>query len=207
MIYGFLNQKGGVGKTTLSLNFAGALAASGRDVLFIDADPQGTALKWNSLREEAAPFTLISYADSSLHKEIKKHSSKYQDIIIDGPPRVTALARSIILAADLIVIPVQPSAADIWATKEIFDLFEELESIVESQPACFVINRAKQGTHLANEVGSALENFDVLVAETRVYDRVAYAESIGTGSLILEQKADVKAIEEIKALTKELTHG
>jgi len=207
MIYGFLNQKGGVGKTTLSLNFSGGLARSGRDVLFVDADPQGTALKWNALRGDSAPFSILAYPEAGLHKEIIKQAKKYDDIVIDGPPRVTALARSVILASDLVVIPVQPSAADVWATHEIFDIFEELESIIDKQHSCFVVNRAKSGTNLAKEVGEALGSFGTSVAQTRVHDRVSFAETLGLGKLIFEQSSDLKAIEEIQALVEEVSCG
>ena len=118
MVYAFLNQKGGVGKTTLSLHLADALARRGSRVLVIDADPQQSAMKWAGIRAGENRFSVIGMAKPTLHKEMSPIAADYSDVVIDGPPRVTDLARSIILAADVMLVPVQPSTPDIWATAE-----------------------------------------------------------------------------------------
>lgn len=197
-----MNQKGGVGKTTLSLNFAGKLAQS-KKVLFIDADPQGTALEWNGQREKPAPFNLVGYADKSLHKEVTKLKNDYEHIVIDAPPRVTELARSVLIASDRVIIPVRPSAADIWASAHIVELISEMESFVNVN-AAYVINAVKHGTILSRTVEDALAQYEYPVAQTRIYDRVVYAECIGTGRLVIEQSEDKKAIEEIESLCDEI---
>jgi chromosome partitioning protein len=107
MIIGVLNQKGGVGKTTLSVNIAAALALSGKRTLLIDADPQGSALDWQSIRQGDTLFPVVGMAKPTLHKDVPELTSGYDHAIIDGPPRVNELARSAIMASDL--VPVQPS--------------------------------------------------------------------------------------------------
>ena len=106
MIFGVLNQKGGVGKTTLSVNLAACLARTGARVLLIDADPQGSALDWAAARHAAPLFSVVGFPRPTIHKEIAQIGHGYDHIIIDGPPRVTDLARSAIMASDIVVIPV-----------------------------------------------------------------------------------------------------
>ncbi len=123
MIISLLNQKGGVGKTTLAFHLATALALRGRRVLLVDADPQGSALDWAASRQGALLVPAVGLPTKTLHKDIQTHHAlNYDDIVIDGPPRVNELARAAIMAADIVLIPVQPSPYDVWAAKEIIEL-------------------------------------------------------------------------------------
>src|SRR5829696_7742596 len=107
MIVGVLNQKGGVGKTSLAVNFAAALALRGQRVLLVDADPQGSALAWLSARELEPLFPVVGMAKPSLHRDLPQIARGYDTVIIDGAPRVNELGRSAILASDLVLLPVQ----------------------------------------------------------------------------------------------------
>ena len=108
MIVGVLSQKGGVGKTTLSLNLASHYAGEGKRVLLVDADPQGSALAWSSARQLPPIFPVIGMAKPSLHRDLPEIAADYDVTIIDGAPRVNDLGRAAILASDLVLIPVQP---------------------------------------------------------------------------------------------------
>ena len=141
MIIGVLNQKGGVGKTTLSVNIAAALARTGQRVLLIDADPQGSALDWAAAREGDPLFAVVGLPKPSIHKELSVVGEGYDHIVIDGPPRVTDLARSAIMASDVVLVPVQPSPYDIWAADEVVKLIQEASVFKENLKSVFVINR------------------------------------------------------------------
>src|SRR5262245_25926650 len=109
LIIGVLQQKGGVGKTTLALNLAADYARSRHRVLLVDADPQGSALAWSSVREKPPLFPVIGMPKPTLHKDLPPVAANYEVVIIDGAPRVNELARSAILACDFVLVPVQPS--------------------------------------------------------------------------------------------------
>jgi chromosome partitioning protein len=203
VVVSLLNQKGGVGKTTLSVHLATSLAGSGR-VLLIDADPQHSALDWAAQREEAAPFGTIGMPKPILHREVGSLGAGYDWVIIDGPPRVNELARSAIAASDLVLIPVQPSPYDVWAAKDIVDIVRECEITRPHVLSRFVINRLIPNTTLAGEVTDALSEFEVPLMETVIRNRTEYAKSARLGLTALETEPNGPAATEIHKLTGEI---
>lgn len=204
MIIGVLNQKGGVGKTTLSVNLAAALSRGGERVLLIDADPQGSSLDWAAAREGEPLFSVVGLPRPSVHKEISQIGQGYDHIIIDGPPRVTDLARSAIMAADMILIPVQPSPYDIWAAEEVVNLIREATVYKENLKCAFAINRKITNTAIGRDVRDALAAYDVPVLASAITQRVLFAEAAARGMAVFEIDSTGPATEEIEALAAEL---
>jgi chromosome partitioning protein len=205
-IIALLNQKGGVGKTTLSVHLATALA-NGHKVLLVDADPQGSALDWSAQREAegaAARFPVIGLPKETLHRELAPISLDYDWVVIDGPPRVNKIARSAIVASDFVIIPVQPSPFDIWAAEDVEEIIDECGSIKPHLVTRFLINRLFLNTTLGNEVQEELAKHPFEAFHTTIRNRQEYAKSARKGLTALETEPNGPAAEEIRAWTAEI---
>jgi chromosome partitioning protein len=207
MIVALLNQKGGVGKTTLALHLAGAWARQGGRVTVIDADPQGSALDWSEQRaKEGGPrlFGVLGLARDTLHREAPEIARSVDHVVIDGPPRIAGLMRSALLAADLVLVPAQPSPFDGWASGEMLSLIREARIFRPELAARFVLNRCAARTIIARETGDALAEHDPPVLAARIGQRVAFADAARTGQLVFEVESGGAAAREITVLAAEI---
>jgi chromosome partitioning protein len=200
-----LNQKGGAGKTTLATHLAGELAMTGSRVTLLDADPQGSALDWAQRRLQSGDerlYGVFGLARDSLHQEAPQIALQADYVVIDGPPRVAALARSALLAADLVLIPVQPSAYDVWASHEMVQLIAEAWVFRPQLRAAFVINRRVVGTVIGREARSALADQPFAALPTEISQRIVFADSVAAGQLACEVAPRCAAAREIAALAQ-----
>ena len=202
IVLSWLNQKGGVGKTTLSIHVATALSRAGT-VLLVDADPQGSALDWQEQRAADGAFPVIGLAKTRLHREIPVIGRHYDWVVIDGPPRANDLAKSAIAASDLVLIPVQPSPFDVWAAQDILTLVEEC-AVLKPVDARFVVNRLFLGTRLGAEVRDALAAFSQPVLTAAIRNRTEYAAALRVGQTALDTKPSGPAARDIMTLTDEI---
>jgi chromosome partitioning protein len=203
-ILAVVNQKGGAGKTTIALNLAAALAETGVRVLLIDADPQHTATDWSAVREKAPPFVLIALPQPVLHRDLPELAADYDFVVIDGPPRNYEVTRSAIAAADLVLIPVQPSGADFWASRETVKLAQEAHAFKETQKSVFVVSRRKGQTALGRDIREALASFEIPLLKADVPDRVAYAEVMTNGTTMIESQPKGRGANDFRVLLAEI---
>lgn len=199
MIITLSSLKGGTGKTSLSVHLAHAITLSGKRVILIDADPQASASDWANAREDKPPFPVVGMARNTLHRDLDDIMSGYAHAVIDTPPRVSALARSAILAADLVLIPVQPSSYDVWAAAETVKLIEEAQQFKPGIKAAFVINRRIVKTSIGNEVSAALADYSPPVLNSTIAQRVSFAEA-SSGYTVLEDSPKSAAAAEVRSL-------
>ena len=203
MIISIINQKGGVGKTTLSISLAAALTVRKMRVLLVDADPQGSALDWVAVRGEDVPFAAVGMPKPILHLELPKMAKDFDAIVIDGPPRIYEVARSAVMASDVVLIPVLPSQFDVWAAEESVKLLEQCAVYKQQLKAAFVINRKIANTAIGRDVAKALKQYPQPVLNSTICQRVAFAES-ARGRTVLEIDPDSSASKEIQSLAKEV---
>jgi chromosome partitioning protein len=204
MIISIQNQKGGVGKTTLAVHISHALALRDEPTLLLDADPQGSARDWAAARKSQPPFSVVGLDRPTIHRDLPAIAKNYAHVVIDGPPRVTDLARSAIAAADLVLIPVQPSPYDVWAAQEVINLIKEASVFKENLKSVFVINRKIVNTAIGRDVAEALSGYGVPVLRSQICQRVSFAESAASGQTVMEIDPNGQAAQEIIVLVNEL---
>lgn len=203
-VISFLNQKGGVGKTTLAVHVADALTRRKHKTLLVDADPQGSALDWAAARQGEPRFPVIGLPRPSIHKELAAISQGYAWTVIDGPPRVYEVARSAIMASDAVLIPVQPSPYDVWSANEILELFKESDVYRPDVRRAFVINRKIANTAIGRDVTAALAEYRLPVLKAAVCQRVSFADSATLGKTVFDVDADGHAAREVADLVREI---
>jgi chromosome partitioning protein len=204
MIIGIVNQKGGVGKTTLSTNLAAEITRGGDRVLLVDADPQGSALDWDAARQLPPLFTVSGFPRAGIQKQIPMMGEGYDHIIIDGPPRTEAIARGCIVASDVVLIPIQPSPYDIWAAEEIVDMIAEVQTYKPQLRAAFVINRRIANTALGREVVESRERYSLPVLSAMISQRVIFATAVSQGLAVYEMDNRSAGALEISAVLESL---
>ena len=201
-IIAILNQKGGVGKTTLATNIATKLHIDGAKVLLVDSDPQGSARDWHAAGN--SELAVVGIDRPTLEKDIKKISDGFDWIIIDGAPGLEEIAISTIKCADLIIMPVQPSGPDMWASSDLVDTIKHRQEVTEGDPKIyFCVSRKVANTTLGKEIFKALEPYGVPIMKSFTSNRAAYTNAVTLGQAVFDTKNN-DAIQEITNIVNEI---
>ena len=217
------NQKGGCGKTTLTMNLAGVLARDGMQVLVIDADPQASAQQWAmKAGEQGIGFEVMTHPHEDIHRKVREMAAKgYDVILIDCPPGAsqaitgkdshTSISRMALLAADLVIVPVRPSMLDYLASHQLLPLLRDVGSLKAQQKVFIVVNGKPPGrTRAGMEAISVAEDVfridgvDVRVLRSEVTTRQAFVMSPTTGQTVVIYEPGGKAAAEIETLAQEI---
>jgi len=203
------NQKGGCGKTTITMQLAGSLGKDGFKILVVDADPQGTATRWVASANDELPFPAhiagLSAAGGQVHKEVKKYMGMYDYILIDCPPSADSLIpQSALMVSNIVLIPVIPSPADLWAAVGIQELIERIQIVNTKLKALIVPNMCQSNQTLTQETLKVLKDFGIEICKAHIYLRTAYKQSVVLGQTIHDIKGAIKAEQEILHLKKEV---
>ncbi len=195
-------QKGGAGKTTLAAQLAVAWAAK-KSVAVMDIDPQGSLSAWHGIRAESpkdlSPIHLSDVSGWRVGTELDRLKNNYDIVIIDCPPHAETETKNAMRASSLVVIPVQPSPMDVWATGPTAAFAAEQGTDVR-----LVLNRLPPRSRLVDMVQDMLKDKSFKVARNALGNRVAFAASMMEGKGVTESEPSSAAAEEIAALAKEL---
>lgn len=202
------NQKGGSGKTTVSMQVAASLSRRGHKVLVVDADPQGTATRWAASAQDESPFPTpvvgLSAAGAKVHREVAKFVDLYDFIVIDCPPAADSpVPQSALLISDLALVPLVPSPLDLWASVGIREVIANLSDINDSLQARLLLNQAQPNQTLTREALEVLPAFGIPLCRTQWRQRAAYRQSAVFGQSV-HSLNNRDAIQEVEALVDEI---
>lgn len=194
-------QKGGAGKTTLAAHLAIAWAAE-RSVGVIDIDPQGSLAAWFRRRQERhgdAAIDVTAITGWRVASEVERQARTHDIVVIDSAPHAETEARIAVRAASLVLIPVQPSPMDVWATEATLELARQ-----ERVPALLVLNRVPARAKLTQAMAAPIAALGAPVAAAQIGNRIALAAALAEGKGILEVARTSTAAAEISALAREV---
>jgi chromosome partitioning protein len=208
MVISVTNLKGGVGKTTVSVNIAVGLALKDYSVCLVDSDrEQRSATEWRDNRTVASPqITVVSVSEKQFTSEIKALRDKFDIVLIDGVPQLSELAQYTIGVSDLVIIPITPSLIDYRGFETFYKKYKEIKTMKEEMggrvKGAVLINRV-QRNRLVNEIPDAVQSYGITLFKSRLVDRLAYKDTFTEGLSVLEYK-DEKAKEETRLLIEEI---
>ncbi len=197
-------QKGGAGKTTLAAQLGVAFSAAGKQVALVDIDPQGSLSAWHAVRKDtpadtSRPVQMVQVAGYRASNELTRLKRDNDIVIIDSPPHAETEAKVAVRAADLVLIPVQPSPMDIWATDATMDLARTC-----SVPVLLVLNRVPPRGKVIDAMRDQLAKDGLPVANSVLGNRVAFVSSMLEGQAVVETEPRSAAAEEIHKLVSEI---
>lgn len=205
------NQKGGSGKTTVTMQLAGAFSRRGKRVLVVDADPQGTATRWAASADDETPFLAsvagLANAGGKVHREVAKFVDQYDLILVDCPPAADSpVPQSALLVSDLALVPLVPSPLDLWASVGIREVITRMSDINETLQARLLLNQAQPNQTLTRETLDILPQFGIELCQTQWRQRTAYRQSAVFGQTVhdLDGRAAL-AIAEVESLADEVS--
>ena len=203
------NQKGGCGKSTITMQLAGALGRDGAKVMVVDADRQGTATRWSKTAPEDNPFPAaicgLSDAGGRIDLEIKKYIGIFKYIIIDCPAAYDSdIPASALTVSDLALVPVIPAPADLWSTPDIVKLIKKTQ-IRNPDLIAYIV--PDQVTHTKNSgyATGLLKKLGMNITKSTIGMRVVYRDSQLIGGTVFDFKGSKKVTEKVRKAQDEIT--
>ena len=196
----FAQQKGGSGKTTLLTQLAVAMSDAETRIALIDLDPQKTLTSWTDERIQRLGEPDLDLHESSewrVGTDISRAARDADLIFIDCPGAADVMLNRVLRETDLVLIPAQPSAPDVWASRAVLKMAAR-----EGADARVVLNRVAPRGGAVEEMAAKLEAEGADILPERIGNRVAFSSAFAKGGGVTEMAKSSKAAEEIRALAQ-----
>lgn len=195
-------QKGGAGKTTLVAHLAVAFQQLGRRVATIDIDPQASLSLWHEARAAAGAADGLTHSRIAGWRtagEAERLARSHDVVLLDSPPHAETEARIAVRAARLVLVPVQPSPMDVWATQPTLKM-----AASEKVPVLLILNRVPPRSRMVEELVAEIAGLGVAVAACRLGNRVGFASALMSGRSVTETGRRTRAAAEVRDLAAEI---
>lgn len=205
-IIAILNHKGGVGKTTITLNAAKLLTDSGAKVLVLDTDTQRSALKYAS-NNENMPFNVVGIdSHKSIALNVKTFGPDYDWILIDGSAKAELMTAALLAVVDMIVIPVKTSQVELDNVEDIVEMIKTRQLVTGGVPAAaFQVSMIQPNTQIGRDIFEALEGYELPVLDGGIYQRISHANVSTYGGFAID--VDKKAKAEMQTMIDQINEA
>jgi len=172
-------------------------------LVFIDADPQGSAVQWHAI-EGNKSFEILHHPSPIHATDIRQLSMNYDYVIIDAPPAIGDISKAILAVTDLAIIPLSPSALDVWSCWGTLKMVDEIRPLNSDIEVKLLINRKIPGTKIGRDSREAMKQFQMDVFNTELCQRVAFIDAMTSGVSVMQYAPHSKAAREIERLCEEI---
>lgn len=212
-IISVVNQKGGAGKTNISVHLTGTSIRRGFKTLLIDGDKQGTATQWAANAEEGAPYKIrvmgLANAQAKIAQEVKQYVDDYDLIIVDCPPAVDSpIPKVMLIISDLALVPVIPNPGDVWASAALLEMAEITQQTLNPELQIrLVASNVRPNTAMTKQTLEILSTMreSAPLFKTKIQQRTAYVEAMLAGDSAHYFGASANpAIKELESLFNEV---
>jgi len=207
MIISVSSLKGGVGKSTIAQNLAVCFAHVGYSVCIIDSDVNQSTFDWSVSRPDTLPYIQVVGIEDGrkLYKNASGLNEKFDFVIIDGTPSLDAITSTIIIVADLVVIPVKAGSMELKVTQKFLGrYYDAVDRKGSDIPACLLLSARKTGTNLSKETQEVLEEAEIRSLKSSLGDRIAFSKANEYGLGIIEYNKDKLAKQEMVEVFREI---
>jgi chromosome partitioning protein len=203
LIITLAHQKGGVGKSTLSLNLYGYFSQNGYKSVLVDIDPQGSITSLLQVFDESGNINLIERTSFKSYAELEEKIADFDIVMIDTPPYLSKELYECLAISHFVLIPCKASPFDALAVVQTLEVISEEQKKNSNLSAGIVLTMTVANTTLPQQIRESLKKHNVPVFETEIRNRIAYARSLLFSGHVVNDEAK-SAKEEMVSLAQEI---